>query len=123
MNETLTNFLHFGRKFGGKRGKGKKIPSGAAVNQETLQEEQHSGPSRQYNSLAESQNDKSGDKEEYDGTTCKVYKTAWIELTEKCGDWIQSDICDEYIYPKCYDKRDVSADDDFFVVFASDHKC
>ena len=32
---------------------------------------------------------------------------------EKCGDWVQCDICDEYICLKCYEKRDISADDDF----------
>ena len=42
---------------------------------------------------------------------------------EKCRDWVQCHIYDEYICPKCYDKRDISADDDFFfVAFALDHK-
>ena len=64
--------------------------------------------------MAESPNDESSDKEEDDGTTCKTCKIPWIEQTEKCRDWVQCDICDEYICPKCYDKRDISADDDFF---------
>ena len=43
-------------------------------------------------------------------------------MTEKCGDCFKCYICDEYIYPKCYDKGHISADDDsYFVVFASDH--
>ena len=41
---------------------------------------------------------------------------------EKCGDWVQCDICYQYIYPKCYAERDISADNDFFVLFASGHK-
>ena len=37
--------------------------------------------------------------------TCKICKIPWIELTEKCGNWVQCAICDEYICPKRYDKR------------------
>ena len=43
-------------------------------------------------------------------------------MTKKCGDSVPCDICDEYICPKCYDKRNIPADADFFVVFALDHK-
>ena len=71
--------------------------------------------------MAESSNDESSDEEEDDGTNCKICKIPWIELTEKCGDRVKCDICDEYICPNCYDKRDTPADDDFFVVFPSDH--
>ena len=67
---------------------------------------------RQYSNSSESSNDESCDEEEDDGTTCKICKIHWIELTERCGDWVQCDICDEYICPKCYDERDISADDD-----------
>ena len=41
---------------------------------------------------------------------------------EKCGDWVQYDtVCGEYICPNCYDKRDISADNNFFVAFALEH--
>ena len=30
-----------------------------------------------------------------------------------CRDCAQCDIWDQYICPKCYDKKDISADDDF----------
>ena len=70
---------------------------------------------RQCNNLAESSNNESCDEEEDDGTTtCKTYKIPWIELTEKCGDWVQRDICNEYFCLKRYDKRGISADDDIF---------
>ena len=63
--------------------------------------------------MVESSNDESSDEEEDDGTTCKICKIPWIELTEKREDWVQCDMYDEYIFPKCYDKADISADDDF----------
>ena len=66
--------------------------------------------------MAESSNDESSDEEEDDSTTCKFCKIPWTGLTEKCGYWVQCDIWDEYICPKCYGKRDVSVDDDFFVI-------
>ena len=79
------------------------------------QQEQHPGPLRQCNNLAESSSDESSVEEEDDGTsTCKICKIPWTELTEKCRYWVQRDICDEYICPKCYGKRDISTDDDFF---------
>ena len=87
------------------------------VNKEIPEEEQQPGPLRQCNNLAESSNDRSSDAEGHD-FTCKICEILWIELT----DWVQCDICDEYICPKCYGKRDISADDHFFVVFASDQK-
>ena len=62
--------------------------------------------------MVESSNDESSDEED-GGTTCKICKIPWIELTEKREDWVQCDMCDEYIFPKCYDKADISADDDF----------
>ena len=67
--------------------------------------------------MVESTNDEGNDEKEDDGTTCKICNIPWMELTEKCGDWVLCDLCDEYIHPKCYGKRDISADDDFFVVF------
>ena len=95
-------------------------------NEEMPQEKQQPGPSRQCNNLAESSNDESSTEEENDeeddGTTCNVCKISWIELTKKCGDQVQCNICDEYICPKCYGKRDISADDDLFAVLGSDHK-
>ena len=97
------------------------MPSGTAVNEEIPQEKQQLGPWRQCNNLAESSNDDSSDEED-DDTPCKICKVPSIEITDKCKDWIQCDICDEFICPKCYDKRNISADDDFFVVFPSDHK-
>ena len=57
------------------------------------QEEQQPGPLRQHNNLAESSNDESGNEED-DNTTCKTSKSPWLELTKKCGDWVQCDICD-----------------------------
>ena len=54
--------------------------------------------------------------------TYKICKTLWIELTKKRGDSVPCDTCDEYICPKCYDKRNISADDDFLVVFVLEHK-
>ena len=63
---------------------------------------------RQCKNLAESSNGESNDEED-DGTiTCKVCKIPPIVLAEKYGDWVQCDICDEYICPK-----DISADDEF----------
>ena len=47
------------------------------------------------------------DDEIDDGITYKICKITWIELTEKYGHWIQYNICDEYIYSNCYDKRDI----------------
>ena len=47
---------------------GKKIPLGMVVNEEIPQEEQHPGPSRQCNNLAESLNNGSSDEEKDDGT-------------------------------------------------------
>ena len=79
-----------------------------AVNKETPQEEQHPGPSRQCNNLAESSNGESSDEE--DDGTCKICKIPWVELTEKCGDWVQCNICDECICLKCYGNIDISAD-------------
>ena len=92
--------------------------SGTAIDEEILQEEQQPGPSCKCKKFAESSNDESSDEEEDDGTTCKICKIPWIELTEKYEDWIQ---CGEYICPKYYDKKYISADYDFFVVFASNH--
>ena len=97
------------------------MPSGTAVNEEIPQEKQEPDPSRQCNNLAESSNDDSSDEED-DDTPCKICKIPSIEITDKGKDWIQCDIWDEYICPKCYDKKNISADDDFFVVFPSDHK-
>ena len=84
MNETLINLLKQNRvqKVAGERGRGKKIPSGTVVYEEISQEEQQSDPLRQCNNLA---------------------KPSKIE---KCADWVQCDICDEYISPKSYDKRE-----------------
>ena len=62
--------------------------------------------------LVESLIDEKSDEEEDYGTTCKIYKIPWVKLTEKCGDWFQCNICEEYIWPKCYDKRNISADKD-----------
>ena len=53
-------------------------------------------------------------EEENYSTTCKICKTPSIKLMKKCGDWFQCDICEEYIWPKCYEKSDISADNDIF---------
>ena len=88
------------------------------------QEEEQPGLSRQSSNLTESNHQmmRVAIKKEDDSTTCKIWDVPWIELAEKYRDWVRYDIYDEYICPKCYDKRDISADDNFFVVFASDHK-
>ena len=103
MSETFINLLQEKRakKFGGKRGRGKKIPSGTAVNDEIPQEKQQPGPSRIRNNLDKSSNGESSNEEESGGTTCRICQIPRIELMEKCGYWVQFDICDEYIYPKC----------------------
>ena len=75
------------------------------VNKEISQEGQQPGPLPQCNNLTESSNDESSIEVEDDGSTCKVCKIPLIELTKKCGNWVQYDICDEYICPKCYDER------------------
>ena len=84
MNETLKNLLKKNRvqKVAGERGRGKKIPSGTVVYEQISQEEQQPDPLRQCNNLAKP------------------------SKTEKCADWVQCDICDEYICPKIYDKRE-----------------
>ena len=51
-------------------------------------------PSWQCKNLVESSNDESSVDEEDNGTTCKICKILWIELTKKCGDWFPGDICD-----------------------------
>ena len=76
---------------------------------------------RQCNNLAELSNDDSSD-DKGDGTIRKICKIPWLEMTEKCGYWVQSEIWDEYICLKGYEKRDISTNDNFFVVFATDHK-
>ena len=86
--------------------------------EEIPQEEQQPDPARQCNNVAEWLNGESSDEEEDDGTTCKIFKISWIESTEKCDDWVQWYMW--WIYrPKCYGKRDISSDGDFFVVFTS----
>ena len=81
MNETLINLLRENRaeKVWGKRGREKKIPSGAVVSEETPQEEQQPGPSWQINNLAEPSNDESSDEEEHNGTNCKICNIPWVE--------------------------------------------
>ena len=88
MNETLINLLKKNRvqKVAGERGRGKKIPSGTVVYEQISQEEQQPDPLRQCNNLAKP------------------------SKTEKCADWVQCDICDEYICPKIYDKRERETD-------------
>ena len=87
MKETPINLLQQNRaeKVGGGRRRGKQIPSGMVVNEKISQEEQQPGPSRPYNNLAESSNYESSDEEEDDGTTSKICKNPWIELTMR---WI-----------------------------------
>ena len=100
---------------GGKRKRKEEIPPGTVVNEEIPQEKYYPGPLRPCNNTAEPSNDKGTNEEQDDGTTNKICKIPWKELTEKRGDWVQCNTCDKYICPKCYDKRGISADDDFFV--------
>ena len=88
---------------------GKKIPSGMVVNKEIPQEEEQQGPSRQCNDWPETSNYESNDEEGVD-TNCKICKIPWIKLREKCGDWVQCDICDEYISQSAM-TRCISAND------------
>ena len=74
------------------------------------------------NNLAKWSNDESSNCEKDYGTTCIICKIRWIELKEKCGEWVQCDIWDEYICPKCFEKKDIFKENDFFVVFELDHK-
>ena len=87
-----------------KRERGKKIPSGTVVIEEIPHVKQQPGLSWQCNNLAESSNDESSDEEGDDGTACKICKIPWIELREKCRDWVQCYICEEYACLNCYDK-------------------
>ena len=73
----------------------KEEPSGTVVNEKIPQEDQQPGPSQQCNNLAKSSNGESSNEED-DGTTFIICKIPWTELTEKCGDWAQCAICDEY---------------------------
>ena len=116
MNKTLINLLQQNRA---KRGREKKIPSGTVANEETPQEEQKPDPTRQCNSLAESYRRimTAAMKRKMVAVPAQI---PWIELTEKCGDWAQYNIFDEYICPNSYKKKDILAGDDFFVEFASD---
>ena len=112
MNKTLINLLQqYTAKELGKRGRGKKTPSGTVINEEIPQEEEQPGLLWQCNKLAKSSNDESSDDEEDHGTTFMICKILWRELMEKCGDRVQCDICNKYICPKCYDKRDILASD------------
>ena len=98
MNDTLINLLQQirAKTISGKRRRGKKIPSGLVDSEEVPQEEKQPGPWRQYNNFARSLNHKSSDEEDVD-TTCTICKIPWIEMMNKCGDWVQWDMCDEYI--------------------------
>ena len=110
MNETLINCLQKNRteKVKEKRGMGKNISTGKIVDEKIPQEEKQPDLSQHCNNLPESSNEDSSDEEKNDGTTCKIFKIPRIKLKEKCGDWVQCDICDEYIVPKCYEKRDIN---------------
>ena len=44
------------------------------------------------NNLIESSNNENSNEEEDDGTTCKICMVPRIELTYKCGDWVQCDV-------------------------------
>lgn len=77
MNETLINLLRQNRAekvWEKRKGRWKKIPSGAVISEETPQEEQQLSPSWQSNHLAEPSNDESSDEEEDDGTICTICK-------------------------------------------------
>ena len=78
---------------GGVEKEGKTICT--VVNEEIPQEGKQLRSSRECNNLTELSNDKSRD-EEGDGTSCKICTIPWIEVTEKCGDWFQCNICDKY---------------------------
>ena len=91
----------------------KTIPSVSVFTKKIPQEKQQLGLSGQCDNLALSSNNESSDEEEDNGTTWKICKIPWIELAQQWGDWVQCDICDKYIGPKCYDKRDISADEIF----------
>ena len=48
-----------------------------------------------------------------------MFDIPWPEMKEKCEYWVQFNICDEFFSSKWYDKRYLSANDVFFVAFAS----
>ena len=50
---------------------------------------------QQWNNLAELSHEEGTNEEEGDGTTCKICKILCIKLVDKCGDWVQCNICDE----------------------------
>ena len=55
------------------RGRGKKMPIGTVVNEETPQEKQQSVSSREYKNRAKLSSLENSDEED-DDTTCKIYK-------------------------------------------------
>ena len=57
----------------GWRGRGKKMPIGTVVNEETPQEKQQSVSSREYKNRAKLSSHENSDEED-DDTTCKIYK-------------------------------------------------
>ena len=95
------------------------MPSGTVVNGELPQEEQEAGTLQQFNNLGKSSNGESSNEKD-DGTTCKICKIPRKQLTGKCADWVQCDICVEYVCPKCYNNGDISTVVILFVVFAAD---
>ena len=98
MNETAANLLQQNKteKVGAGRGGGRKISSGTIFNAQIPQEEQQSGPLWQCNNLSEF-------KEVDDGNTRKIWIIPQIEMTKKYGDWVQYDIYNDIICPKCHD--------------------
>ena len=111
MNKTVINFLqqNWTKKFGGK-GRGQKIPSGTVVNEEITQEEQQLGLCANATIFPNHQ------------IMRAAIKKKMMVVPAKYARSHGQNICDEYICPKCYRKRDIFADYDFFVVFASDRK-
>ena len=90
---------------------GERKEDTTVVNEEIPQEEQQPGASRQCNNLVKSSNAESSDEED-DNSTCIFCKIPWIELTEKCGDWVYCNKYDQCICPKCYYRGDILTDDD-----------
>ena len=91
-------------------GRGKKVLSSTVANEEILQEESSQAHRGNATIWLNHRMMRAAIKNETMVLPGKICKITWIELAEKCGGWIQCDICDEYIRPRCYGKRDISAD-------------
>ena len=107
MNETLINLLpqNSAGKMDGKKEEGRRY------NQVQLSIEKYffRSNSQVHRSNAtiwpNHQMTRAATKEKLMVLPAKICRILWIELTEKCGDWDQCNICNEFFCPKFYDKN------------------